>query len=41
VHERLHERADLRLVEERRLDVDLRELELPVGARVLVAVALA
>ena len=35
-----HHRADLGLVEERRLDVDLRELGLAVGAQVLVAEAL-
>ena len=38
--ERFHQRADRLLAEERGLDVDLRELGLPVGAQVLVAEAL-
>ena len=33
----LHELADFELGEERRLDVDLRELGLPIGTQVLVA----
>ena len=38
--EAFHDLADLELVQERRLDVDLRELRLAVGAQVLVAEAL-
>ena len=39
VHDVFHHRQDVFLVDERHLDVDLRELGLAVGAQVLVAEA--